>query len=97
MMLHGSQAQSPASAATATATTTTVAAQDWDQQQRVRQSPGRKRKAETQDNERLSKRLSLLNLGTSLSGSRAPGQSSLLADSMRQTNRTKWLQALRAR
>ncbi|KAJ4271542.1 hypothetical protein NW762_000246 [Fusarium torreyae] len=53
-MLHG--AQSPSSAA-ATATANT-AGEGVDKTRRLR----RKRKAETQDNERLSKRLSLLNL-----------------------------------
>lgn len=65
MMLHGAQSPSvtpiPTMPGTSTVTTTpSPSPHDFNPARRMR----RKRKAESQDNERLSKRLSLLNLGT---------------------------------
>ncbi|KAL6863065.1 hypothetical protein ACO1O0_003309 [Amphichorda felina] len=75
MMLHGSQPQSPSSPAAAIqtptiASTTTNATPSPSNQSSDPVHAGRKRKADSQDNnERLSKRLSLLNLGNDVPSS----------------------------
>ena len=62
MMLHGSRPQSP-STSTATTTAATTPGSNNSNGFAHDASPSRKRKAGSQDNERLSKRLSLLNIG----------------------------------